>query len=1076
MNEELFRKILNQAWLIKQFNTIKDIVYVNGRWQGCYRERNQEYTVQVLDSSSYLYDSCQCAEWQQFGVCRHTLALRMYKGFSLNFSGMEEKQKAIIQKKASKYTRAFFHSMEKLEQGYKQEIETTTYPLEVAYQLIRIPVQNYMYHTYVQNEFFVIRLLLRQENGKYYQVKDISEFIEAFVMGGTCQITPKIKMYVCNDLFTEEQQQFIRWLIKIQQDAVFVKEKATDAFSRKELLLLPTDLRRLLQQFMRYQQEYIHEYDGRKYKHEPLQYGSSPGETFLTYHLFVDDSDTDFALLENKSRLQRLNEKYCSIIDDHIIHFLSANQMAIYKQLYRFYDEHGNEAVGYTKHTIAEFFSKQLPILSQVAEVKIDEVIKEKVVHYPLEVKFYLRQTTPSIVELEIDYHYGDYCFSKNHQRERLPENEEMIVVHDDTKEHNVRYVLSKLGYINQPMGIYLKELLDDETWYRFFTEEITRLNQFGEVCLDANLEALLLNQEAFTPKLEVIKTGGLLDISFNIDGIGLKDVEKVLVALSKNQSYTRLEDGSLLIFDEQYDEVNQSLQVLRNLSDSKDATFQVPLYRGAQIMALNEQYVDVNQEFEEFVHYLTHPTTFPAHLPKGLHAQLRSYQLNGFRWMKLLSHYQLGGILADEMGLGKTLQTIAYLLSEKEESGRLQALIVVPASLLYNWSQEFQRFAPQLNVQVINGDKVARKAQINVKSDVYITSYQSFRQDEKLYMDQALDVLILDEAQMVKNNQTKTFQALCHLSVPKRFALSGTPMENRLEELWSIFQIALPGYFPNKTKFRRLDTNFIAQMIQPFVMRRTKKEVLLDLPERQEINYYSELTKEQKEIYLAQLEQIRETLIGMDSNEFKKQRISILAGLTRLRQICCSPALYLKDYQGQSGKLLQFKELMIQAMENNRRVLVFSQFASMLTILEEVLKDLGYPIYLLNGSTPSKQRIEMVDSFNNGECSIFLISLKAGGTGLNLTGANTVILYDLWWNPAVEDQATSRAHRIGQKETVEVWRLISEGTIEEKIDALQKKKRELFDQVIQGDEASLGQLSEEDIREIFSVGMTQIE
>ena len=458
--------------------------------------------------------------------------------------------------------------------------------------------------------------------------------------------------------------------------------------------------------------------------------------------------------------------------------------------------------------------------------------------------------------------------------------------------------------------------------------------------------------------------------------------------------------------------------------------------------------------------------------LPSGLNASLRPYQLTGFRWLKMLSDYQLGGILADEMGLGKTIQTITYLLSEKQNDPSMKALIIVPASLVYNWYQECKQFAPELKVQVVNGGKDKRAEQLATEADVYVTSYQSFRQDEKLHAKIAYQVLILDEAQMVKNSQTKTAQALRKLTIPKRFALSGTPVENKLEELWSIFQVIIPGFFPSKAKFKKFPTEFIAQMIQPFVLRRTKEEVLLDLPERIETNYFNELNKEQKEIYLAQLEQIQKTLAQMNSDEFKKNRISILAGLTRLRQICCSPQLYLDDFHGESGKLEQLKELLTQALENNRRILIFSQFASMLNLIEAELAKLDIPCFKLDGSTPSKQRMEMVEAFNQGDKPVFLISLKAGGTGLNLTGANTVILYDLWWNPAVEDQATSRAHRMGQKEVVEVWRLITEGTIEEKIYELQQSKRELFDQVMQGDESSLSQLTEEDIRQIFQVGI----
>ncbi|HFL0959743.1 TPA: DEAD/DEAH box helicase, partial [Enterococcus faecium] len=380
-------------------------------------------------------------------------------------------------------------------------------------------------------------------------------------------------------------------------------------------------------------------------------------------------------------------------------------------------------------------------------------------------------------------------------------------------------------------------------------------------------------------------------------------------------------------------------------------------------------------------------------------------------------------------------------------------------------------KFAPSLSIQVINGNKKEREELLAKDTDIRVTSYASLRQDLANYQSQKIDYLILDEAQMVKNSSTKTAQALRELAVPQRFALSGTPIENNLEELWSLFATIMPGFFPTKTKFRELAAEEIAQMIRPFILRRDKQTVLKDLPEKTEMNLYSALTEEQKTVYLAYLRQMREEITSMDSEAFKKNRIGILAGLTRLRQICCDPRLFIEDYQGGSGKLEQVKDLLVAAKENKRRVLLFSQFTGMLTILQEELAELGISTFYLRGSTKPQDRLSMVDAFNAGEKDVFLISLKAGGTGLNLTGADTVILYDLWWNPAIEEQAAGRAHRIGQKNVVEVWRMISEGTIEERMDSLQQEKRELFQKVIQGNEEQLTKLTEEDIRMILSVG-----
>ena len=709
-------------------------------------------------------------------------------------------------------------------------------------------------------------------------------------------------------------------------------------------------------------------------------------------------------------------------------------------------------------------------MIQKFAVVDIDPTLTENMIVAPLVPKFYFSEVRFGI-QLDLALQYGDIVVAKKSAyRQNVDQANQLI--RDIDQENRIEQFILANQFVEKEASYQLL-ISRDEDFYHFLKYTLTQFTQFGEVILDEKLQEMFVNQEQYKPKLSIIKNGGFLDVSFEVDGIELEDVERALVALSKNADFVRLNDGRLLdLSQEEFQKASESLSLIRQVSEQKANQFQMPLYRGGQLAQLENEQIEVNQDFTTFVQHLTHPQDYPVTLPSGLNASLRPYQLTGFRWLKMLSDYQLGGILADEMGLGKTIQTITYLLSEKQNDPSMKALIIVPASLVYNWYQECKQFAPELKVQVVNGVKDKRVEQLETEADVYVTSYQSFRQDEKLHAKIAYQVLILDEAQMVKNSQTKTAQALRKLTIPKRFALSGTPVENKLEELWSIFQVIIPGFFPSKAKFKKFPTELIAQMIQPFVLRRTKEEVLLDLPERIETNYFNELSKEQKEIYLAQLEQIQKTLAQMNSDEFKKNRISILAGLTRLRQICCSPQLYLDDFHGESGKLEQLKELLTQALENNRRILIFSQFASMLNLIEAELAKLDIPCFKLDGSTPSKQRMEMVEAFNQGDKPVFLFSLKAGGTGVNLTGANTVILYDLWWNPAVEDQATSRAHRMGQKEVVEVWRLITEGTIEEKIYELQQSKRELFDQVMQGDESSLSQLTEEDIRQIFQVGI----
>ena len=475
---------------------------------------------------------------------------------------------------------------------------------------------------------------------------------------------------------------------------------------------------------------------------------------------------------------------------------------------------------------------------------------------------------------------------------------------------------------------------------------------------------------------------------------------------------------------------------------------------------------ISFSEEFRHLAHDLTHPEDFPLGDIR-VQASLRDYQGKGVRWLQMLHHYGFGGILADDMGLGKTLQTIAFLTSQVTEDSRV--LILAPSGLIYNWADEFRKFAPQLDLAVVHGLKANREAILSENHQIYVTSYATFRQDSELYQEMAFDFLFLDEAQVMKNAQTKIAQSLRQFVVPAVFALSGTPIENHLGELWSIFQIVLPGLLPSKKKFMKLPADRVAQFIKPFVMRRKKEEVLTELPDLIEVVYKNELEDQQKAIYLAQLQQMRDRLAQVTDQEFQRSRVEILSGLMRLRQICDTPALFMDDYQGASGKLDSLRDLLLQVADGGHRVLIFSQFKGMLEKIEKELPDLGLTSFKITGSTPAHDRQEMTKAFNQGERDAFLISLKAGGVGLNLTGADTVILVDLWWNPAVEAQAIGRAHRMGQEQMVEVYRLITKGTIEEKIQELQEQKKHLVSQVLDGTE-SRASLSLAEIREILGI------
>jgi hypothetical protein len=468
--------------------------------------------------------------------------------------------------------------------------------------------------------------------------------------------------------------------------------------------------------------------------------------------------------------------------------------------------------------------------------------------------------------------------------------------------------------------------------------------------------------------------------------------------------------------------------------------------------------------------------------LPNGLTVPLRPYQKTGFNWLCTLDHYGLGGILADDMGLGKTLQAIAYIAYCYRHK-RKPALVIAPTSLVYNWQREFEKFAPHLPVVVLDGNRQQRSARLESirRQACVVTSYSLVRRDYPELAEISFSSCFLDEAQNIKNPETLNARSVKQIKAERTFALTGTPIENTLTELWSIFDFLLPGYLSTRKKFeaqyvipagKDQQPELLAKLhrqIEPFVLRRMKKDVLHELPDKIETRVICEMTEAQRELYQQFLGNARQSFEQeVQVNGFARSQLYILALLTRLRQICCHPALFLNDYQADSGKLLLLEELITDALASGHRLLVFSQFAQMLQIIRERLAHKGLDCFLIDGQVAADERLAQVDRFNAGEGQVFLISLRAGGTGLNLTGADTVIHYDPWWNPAVEDQATDRAYRIGQENIVQVFKLYARDTLEEKIQAIQEQKQALIEAVIKPGQNLLSQLTVDEVRSLF--------
>ena len=456
--------------------------------------------------------------------------------------------------------------------------------------------------------------------------------------------------------------------------------------------------------------------------------------------------------------------------------------------------------------------------------------------------------------------------------------------------------------------------------------------------------------------------------------------------------------------------------------------------------------------------------------VPSDLNAKLRNYQIEGFNWLNEIANLKVGGILADEMGLGKTIQIIAFLLSQKGK----KSIVITPTSLIYNWRDEFNKFAPNLKVGIIHGDKKNRLAMIDEDFDVILTTYGLIKSDYEYYKEKNFHFCIIDEAQNIKNSKAQNTKYVKAIKADCRIALSGTPMENNLMELWSIFDYIMPGYLLSEAKFKEkyLKEDMyeeLKELIKPFILRRFKKDVIQELPNKIEKKFMVEMGKTQKSVYQSYIKEVRQKLYSGEEN-----KITVFSYLTNLRQLCLDPALILDEYEGRSAKIEAALNIVNGAISENRKVLIFSQFTSVLKKLggELSLKSIGY-LYL-DGSTKANKRVKMVKEFNESEdLKIFLISLKAGGTGLNLTSSDLVLHFDPWWNPAIEDQATDRAHRIGQQNIVEVIKLIAKDSVEENIIRLQEDKRELINKVISGEEIGsnvIGKLSRDEIIDVIYI------
>ena len=727
----------------------------------------------------------------------------------------------------------------------------------------------------------------------------------------------------------------------------------------------------------------------------------------------------------------------------------------------------------FTSADATAFCSYVLPELgSKVNIVDPERLLLNQIPLEPV-VQFYLDAPDRMTIEAHAEFLYGE---DKVTPLAPAPAG----LLRDPRAENRARRLLG--SYLQpEPENPELYRQQEEEEIYRLLEEGVPALLAEGEVYLTDAFR----NLQAQPPRISVGVSvqGSVLDLEVDTGEFPVAELKALLKSLHQKKRYHRLRDGRLLRLDdslEGLDELNDTLEL--SGAKLKDGHAKLPLYRAPTLdWALSGQSGlrfnrdDAFRRISRSFHAVRDSEYTP---PLSLQKVLRKYQRDGYRWLRTLDGYGMGGILADDMGLGKTVQVLSYLLAKKEGGQTLPSLIVCPASLVLNWEEECRKFTPQLTCVAVDGD-AAHRAELAKQwgqADIVVTSYDLLRRDEELYGQQSFYACILDEAQAIKNHSTQKYKAACQVKSQVRFALTGTPVENRLGELWSIFSFLMPGYLPPYKTFcarfekpivQEEDQNAVRRLNQltgPFILRRMKAEVLQELPPKTENIHRIELEPQQRKLYLAAVVDAREKLRAAKPED----KMAVFAVLMQLRQICCDPRLVGDNWTGGSAKLDACMELVTAAVEGGHRILLFSQFTSMLELLAKRLDEAGVSHFTLQGSTPKPVRAELVRRFNNGEAGVFLISLRAGGTGLNLTAADIVIHYDPWWNVAAQNQATDRAYRIGQKNPVQVYKLIAQDTIEEKIVELQAAKQSLAETVTGSADGAILSMKPEELLQLL--------
>ncbi len=974
-----------------------------------------------------------------------------------------------------------------LNEFYKDELEKSDRNIAVEnldYNNIKIIPK--LFYDKVYNTLNV-EFKLGKDN--FYKIKNLKEFYNRVINNESFIYSNKLEFVHNVENFDKDSQKILNFIIKYAKIINYVNNTENTNFryygkklSESSILLDEEGLDEIFEILKGRKVEIEKDANVKKVTLIPSNPNiefylnkNTKNELELTHNL----EDYNYIIIDGK--------KYTYIIMDEFIYRAKKNIKNTTFKLLEIYKKNYIDEIKFNTKQLPDFFALIEPKIKDDLVINIDKEEIKEYIPEELGIKIFLDYNESNYITAELKFCYGDTEFNP------IDENKNLKIARNAIKETECLNQLRKTGFMLDGQNKRFI-LVSDEAIYNFLTEDIELYMQKFEVMVTDNFKSKKI-KEPRIGNIGVKIENNLLVINLENINYDKNEIKEILQRYALKKKYYRLKDGSFIDLQS-----NENIEFLNNLEsglgisyeDIENGTISLPIYRSMYMeKILNNLDKSKIKKEESYVDFIKDTSKEKENttltLPKSLKGDLREYQKNGFQWLQMLEKYELGGILADDMGLGKTIQVITLILKYKEEQKeKLPSIVIAPSSLTLNWKNEIQKFAPTLETIVINGSLEQRKKKIKdiKKYDLIITSYDLLKRDLELYEKENITFkyIIADEAQYIKNSNTQNAKALKSIKAETRYALTGTPIENSLAELWSIFDYIMPGYLFKYKKFKQLyevpivkDNDMysmkkLKMLIEPFILRRTKKEVLTELPEKTITILNNEMEDEQQKIYLSYLAKAKqEAMQEIEINGVEKSHIKILALLTRLRQICCHPSLFLEDYNQDSSKLKQCIEIIKDGIEAGHKILLFSGYTSMFDIIEkELLKeDINY--YKLTGKTNVNERVELVEDFNQNEnVKVFLISLKAGGTGLNLTGADMVIHYDPWWNISAENQATDRAYRIGQKNNVQVYKLITKNSIEEKIYELQEKKSKLIDNVLNTETTFINKLSKDEIMRLF--------